>query len=547
MAKELLPNGSLLGRRVARTDEVIDGQPNAKRARCASSGAEGMHVFVQPVPRGILLPLGHVVAMNNEAVCLLNSGDVLSASDLFRKAATQVPHHGVVTLSAHSLTPNPIMGPPKTSYMYQRMEFDEGMRVYTDPEQLNLVDHSLILESKLLFNAGQIKTSLGDYISAAQYYSAALQYLSTSPSLHLGIVSVKEIQKASIPILHNLGQLAYRDGQLKEALTFYDTALKYGMAVYGKEHLSVGLTLNCKGVIYYHTSVSLGPQALACFEKALGILSQQLGKLSPTIATVWNNIGRVYVQTENFASSLVCYEKALEVRCAALGKDHVDYAATAFNTGQSLHHLGKHEKAIELYEEFLRVALCKFSKDHRDIAVVLGSIAQIHQERKDYDKAFPLYMESLRVARAALGPNHPEVAMILNRIGNFHFEREELDKALKAYKMGFRIEKKVLLPSHPNIIVTLSNIGEVYRQQRLFTDSLSFYTRALTLQKNRFGPASAEVAGALNVIGLIHDQTGKSDLALQCLQEALVIRRTVLGDKHIDVSGKEVALTKPSL
>ena len=477
-----------------------------------------------------------IMELNNRAVSLYSKGDFDTASNLFQEAAAlRQKEDDTITICSHQMLMQKAE-PPSSSYIYQRMEFDEGMIAYTEAEPVHFSDDPQVVQATLLFNAGQARRKLEDYAGASRYYELALQTFGERDEQAFSGVHIRTVHRVIIPILHNIGQLSYRKGILQDALAAYNLALDHCSRLDGEKALSVGLTLNCLGVLHYHLSVENSEQSMTYFQRALEIQRQVLGRGSSQEATTLNNLGRVHVQREEFDEALRFYELALAIRKERLGSNNIDYAATAFNAGQSLHQKGDYERAIELYHEFLRVALMKFSKNHRDIAVVLSGIAQIHQERKEYDKALELYQESLEVGRAALGNYHSEVAMLLNRIGNFHFEKENFEEALKAYKEGLRIEKKVLPKSHPNIIVTLSNIGEIYRQRSEFDLAIRLYTDAMELQKVRHGESSAEVAGSLNVIGLIYDQKGDSNMALKFLQDALVMRRSELGDSHLDVS-----------
>ena len=493
-----------------------------------------------------------IMELNNKAVSLYNKGDFGTASHLFQEAAS-LRQKSAAPLSSKDLPSaaalktsiNKNTDPPTFSYIYQRMEFDEGMNDYTETEIVHDGDHPEAVQATLLFNAGQARRKLDDYEGAARHYEMALETCTGANSAsreHAGqssmipITTRTVLHRVIIPILHNVGQLSYRRGNLQEAIDAYKMALDHCYQLGGKSDYPVCVTLNCLGVLYYHLSAEESCHAMECFHDALKIQKSVLGPSSASEATTLNNLGRVHVQREEFDQALHFYEKALAIRKQRLGTDSIDYAATAFNAGQSLHQKGDYDRAIELYQEFLRVALIKFSKNHRDIAVVLSGIAQIHQERKEYDKALQLYQESLKVGRAALGDYHSEVAMLLNRIGNFQFERENFDEALVAYTEGLKIERKVLQKSHPNIIVTISNIAEIRRQKNEFEPAIRLYTEAMELQRLRYGESCVEVASTLNVIGLIYDQKGNSKMALKRLQEALVMRRNLLGDSHLDVS-----------
>lgn len=447
----------------------------------------------------------------------------------------------------------------RSSYIYQRMDFDEGMHSYSNLEQVDGNDviefqdaflsfKSAVVQATLLFNIGQVHRRRGEFDVAAVKYESALETLQGS-SFHHPLL---------IPILHNIGQLQYRRGALRTSLETYEMALATARSMPdGTVH--VASALNCLGVLHYHAispendddseardtmEDSSTDKAMELFQEALALRRQCLGNDHVDVATTLNNIGRIHVQCDQFDQALGYYQDALRIRRVSLGTNSLDYAATAFNAGQSLHQKGDLNEAIELYHEFLRVATIKFGRSHRDVAVVLSGIAQIHQEQKNYDKALELYEESLAVGKAALGENHSEIAMLLNRLGNFHFERERLSDALKCYKRGLLIEKKVLPPDHPNIVVTYSNLGEIHRQRSEWDEAVNMYSEALDiLQKKHAGADNSEVASTLNTIGLINDQRGDSCMSLHYLQDALAMRRRLAAAGGNDQAILDVAAT----
>lgn len=448
----------------------------------------------------------------------------------------------------------------RSSYIYQRMDFDEGMHSYCSLEKMDGSDiiefisseesrdgnatieaNTAVVQATILFNVGQVHRRRGEFDIAAIKYDAALEVLKSTKS------DSSAHQKLLIPILHNIGQLQYRRGELTLAMKTYDTALTHAKSMEGGS-VHVASALNCLGVLHYHANssenedetsngeaskididTSSTDKAMELFQQALSMRIKCLGPDHVDVATTLNNIGRIFVQGDQFDRALGYYQDALRIRRISLGTNSLDYAATAFNAGQSLHQKGDLDEAAKLYHEFLRVATIKFGKCHRDVAVVLSGIAQIHQEKREFEKALELYEESLAAGKAALGEYHSEIAMLLNRMGNFHFERERLDDALKCYRRGLRIEKKVLPPDHPNIVVTYSNLGEIHRQRSEWEDAAKMYGEALEiLKKKHAGADNADVASTLNTIGLIHDQRGDSCLSLHYLQDALMMRRRLM-------------------
>jgi len=314
----------------------------------------------------------------------------------------------------------------KSSYIYQRSDFDEGMRLFEGIQSINMDSFSVdgtqsdlfqvcpVVEATITFNIGQVILRLGDDLDRAyKCYKDALGILKNA--------SASSGCEVIIPILNNFGYLSYHRGDLHQAKETYTQAYlhakKVGLhakKVHGPQHSYVASALNCLGVLHYHSN-SLEPKyddandaessfvkAIKCFKEALSIL-ESLGNDNDAVrATILNNCGRIHVQRDQFDTALGYYEDALRIRRDCLGMNSLDYAATCFNAGQSYHQKGELDRAQYLYKEFLRVALMKFGRSHRDVAVVLSGMAQIHQEQRQYDQALELYEESLSAAREAL-------------------------------------------------------------------------------------------------------------------------------------------------
>jgi tetratricopeptide (TPR) repeat protein len=346
-----------------------------------------------------------IVELNNCGVAFYEKEDFAAADALFMEAALmrqQTVLNEAGRYLSHQVLQHLAIGteddsslkkknePPSSSYIYQRMDFDEGMgNVYTKAERLcHEGDHPVAVEATLLFNIAQAKRMRQDYEGAWSFYQQALKVLiplavvpTTVGSIPLlaclthSISVVQTVHRIVVPVLHNIGLLAYRQGNLMEAAAYYEIALTHGSAIIGSQSICVGITLNCLGVIHYHSTTSSNTAsqeaaaptvALQYLLRALQLLSASLGPDSPAVATTLNNLGRVMVQRDDFKAALVYYERALKIRREQLGSDNIDYAATAFNAGQSLHQLGDYDRAILLYKEFLRVASVKFSRNHRD-------------------------------------------------------------------------------------------------------------------------------------------------------------------------------------
>ena len=431
------------------------------------------------------------------------------------------------------------------SYIYQRVEFDEGMYTFSQPFKIHVNDEAII-DATIWLNKGHVYMHHRSWEKAIHCFQSAIDVGGASKQDYIHVAA-----------LQSLGQVQYRLGKYDEALSSYMGAVNSAKTIFGVEkHEAIGAALNSLSVLYYHLSSSspssgndISPRgstkndakeyfarAKYYAKKSLSMRLSLLKDHHQDIATTYNNIGRLYVMEGRFKEALDCYEKALTIRAGQLGKDSLDYAATAFNAGQSYHHIKDLSMALRYYQEFLAVAVKRFTKNHRDVAVVLSGIAEIHQERGEMDDALRLYEESLEAGKNSLGENHPEIAMILNRLGNFHYVNQNYDASFDVYSQGLAIERRG--SDDTNAVVSLCNLGEIHRQRKEWVPAIKTFRHVLRIQRKRAGKGNqnADIATTLHVIGLSYEKKGDTEAALRYLQEALLMRRFVLGEDHIDVT-----------
>lgn len=407
--------------------------------------------------------------------------------------------------------------------------YDEGMHFFATLMQIQVaptdVDAHDEMASVLLYNIGQVHLQQKRDDDAFESFFQALVLTQRRPN--------KGVQPLVMSILHNIGYIQYRNGEIKKSIRTFTEAIE--SCDEHTDRVNFAATLNCLGNLYFHLPRADSEKALCFFLRALPIAKEILGAEHPTVATTLNNMGRVHSLEGHFEEGLVCYDEALRIRRKVLGNDHLDVAATIHNAGQTFHQKGDLKKALCHYEEFMRIAIPKLGHSHQDVAMMLKCMAQIHHQNQDYDQALTLYSEALCAVRSSLGM-YAEIASILNKMGNLYYEKGEFEAAIGMYRQGLQVERVVLDRNHPNITVTLSNIGQIYKQRGDFDSALRLYEEAYSIQSNSLDVHDPRVAVTLSNMGLIHYQNKNYSAALEMYQEALRIRRDAFSDDNLEVA-----------
>jgi len=420
-----------------------------------------------------------------------------------------------------------------------RTEYDEGMRVYESPMALNDVSDADHIASTLYYNIAQTYTRQKLYDDAVTWFHRSLTLCN-----HASDFNGRSTSLLVVKTLHGLGYCSHRLGDDDKASTYYERAL----ALLSESNLGscvhMAASLNCVGVLHFNSQTSNNTDlAMKMFRESLNIYrslknTNRSNKIA--IATVLNNIGRVYYLQSKFQESLDVYEESLRIRRDILGSNSVDVAATVYNIGQTCHQVGRLDESLTYYKEFLRIAtsgVMTMDSASKDMALVFKGIAEIYQEKSDLKMALFYFTRALELQKNSDNAYSTDVATTLNKLGNICYEMKKFSIAMSHYKKGLEIERKVLPANHPHTIITLVNIAHIHKQLGEHEKALTAYMAACKMQMTAFGRDSLSVAETLSSIGLMQYHIRDYESSFESYQEALRIRRHSYGtDEHLDVA-----------
>ena len=98
-------------------------------------------------------------------------------------------------------------------------------------------------------------------------------------------------------------------------------------------------------------------EALRLFQQVQAELFEKNMGQSVECATIYNNMGTVYISQGMLAEAMEMCKKCLDIKLACLGDSHPDIANSFGNMGCLLENQGKFNEAIEMYKNCLQVQL----------------------------------------------------------------------------------------------------------------------------------------------------------------------------------------------
>jgi CHAT domain-containing protein len=332
----------------------------------------------------------------------------------------------------------------------------------------------------------------------------------------------------------NKGKALQDQGKYREALPFFERALKLAPEVFGAEHENTATILNYLGMVYE----GMGQYAKAepLFRRSLDIRDAKFGKDHPEVAASLNNLGILYEDMGQYAKAEPLLRRSLEINEAKLGKDHRDVAISLNNLANLYWRMGQYAKAEPLYRRSLEIRETKLGKDHPEVAESVNSLAVLYKDMGQYANAEPLYRRSLEIRETKLGQDHPDVATSLNNLALLYSARGQYAKAEPLYRRSLEIREAKLAQDHPNVADSLNNLALLYSAMGQYAKAEPLYRRSLEIREAKLAQDHPNVAQSLNNLAMLYKAIGQYAKAEPLYRRSLEILEAKLGKDHPDVA-----------
>jgi tetratricopeptide (TPR) repeat protein len=204
-------------------------------------------------------------------------------------------------------------------------QYDEGMSTFSRPTFIPTTGtetlRNNIIKATIFYNIGIMYTREGDDGEALANFQTAQALKGEDSNLSFkgpDAAGSNFDGPSTVAILHNIGHIEYRAGNLEDSLEKYKNALQIAQSTGSQNyyHSDVACTLNCIGVVrlqMYHDKEEC--------EETLGLLTEAQAiykglEDSHGAATAMNNLGRVMVVMDKLEEALETYEEVYRIRKA---------------------------------------------------------------------------------------------------------------------------------------------------------------------------------------------------------------------------------------
>jgi tetratricopeptide (TPR) repeat protein len=187
-------------------------------------------------------------------------------------------------------------------------------------------------------------------------------------------------------------------------------------------------------------------EALWSFREALSVRKHALGSLHPSTARIYNNIGCVYVEFNEFKEARRAFEASLDIQRSALCHDP-DSGPLLFATATTLCNLGylyryrdMHAKAAAVLKEAVDLQESVLGRSHSTVLSTLDNLADSCANSGNVSDALKYYNMVLARFRAGnLGKkNWRAEAVLLYKMSRVHRQQNDTESQLESLKLALQ-------------------------------------------------------------------------------------------------------------
>ena len=213
----------------------------------------------------------------------------------------------------------------------------------------------------------------------------------------------------------------------------------------------------------------------------------------PEVATILNDLGILYHDTQRIEDCEKCYKEALKIkrRIAKEGTD--DLAITLNNLGYLYLDNKQYQEsetyyleAVEIYRRIAKQDLLKYGPR---LAITLENLGLVYKNTQRYSEYEETYLESVEVCRQLAQANpeqyEPWLASSLHELGRLYDNANRYEESEAAYLEALEIRRK-LAKQDPEkyefkLAQTLNNIAFLYKNAHRYTESETYYLEAMEI------------------------------------------------------------------
>jgi tetratricopeptide (TPR) repeat protein len=222
-----------------------------------------------------------------------------------------------------------------------------------------------------------------------------------------------------------------------------------------------------------------------------------------------NEIGQNYIQQGKYQDALHVLGLAVQ-NC----QDFELKAGIYNNIGKIKFDLNEYEESLKFYEAALKIDEALDNVENQGID--FGNIGTVYDIQGDLKTALEYYKKALKISYST---NLWSRATRLNNVAHIYSQQGNYEEAMTYYLEGLAIVEN--LGDLARSSTYLDNVGTIYFKQGIFSTALRYYFEALSAAQ-KIGYLFEEVAALFNIASTYFSQ-GENEKSLDHLEQASVV------------------------
>lgn len=358
---------------------------------------------------------------------------------------------------------------------------------------------------------------LGRYDSADYYWARA--YATVTEGW-------PERQAAAARFLNNRYLVARRKGDLEQARTFAEEALRLKLTQFAPDDPRLFSNYNNLGSLY--RNMGLYERAEQSYYQALALTDSSGQIPSSKAAACMSNLGILKGEQWDYEKALELQRKALFMRLATLDSLHPEVANSYDAIGNGYEKVGDYAKAREYHEKALRIREQVYSEGHDEVGKSHFNIGLDALRMGLYDEALYHNEQALAIFKQVYGEEHPLIARVLDQLGSLYDLERNFTQSIAYYEAALAMTQRLFGPDHHEVARIFLNICTTYSDADLREKAIAAGQKAIELDSKTMGTRSLTVAWEWGNLGEVHTHFGEYAEALNAYQEALVRMDTTM-------------------
>jgi eukaryotic-like serine/threonine-protein kinase len=203
-----------------------------------------------------------------------------------------------------------------------------------------------------------------------------------------------------------LAELLVTMGQTERAETLLRSLVVDARGIYGNEHAEVGIALNNLANALSDIPAKF-EEAVLVYSEAVDLLRRTKGPEHLEVGTTYNNLGAVFLKTQEWDKADEAYRYAIAIRMAGLGERHPETASSINGRALALNKLGRYDEAGLLLRQGTASFTSSLGAHHwrtanarRHLATVLANQGRFDEARREIDAACEILTRTLGAGHA---------------------------------------------------------------------------------------------------------------------------------------------------